>query len=61
MNVCKMATWFCKDVEAACVSQQCCAWDRKLQMSKKSMIILDMHDVFAVLPMGLGFLCLSSD
>ena len=30
-NVCKMATWFCKDVEAACVSQQCC---EKLQTSK---------------------------
>ena len=37
-----MATLFCKDLEAACVSQQCCAWDTKLQVSKKSVIILGM-------------------
>ena len=34
MNVCKLATWFCKDVEAACISQQHHVWDTKLQMSK---------------------------
>ena len=34
MKVCKMAMWFCKDVETACVSQQHCVWDTELQTSK---------------------------
>ena len=50
MNVCKIVTSFCKDVEAAYVSQQRCIWNTEIQTN------YSRHDVFSVLyPQDLVF------
>ena len=40
MNVCKIVTLFCKDVEAAYVSQQRCIWNTEFQTN------YSRHDIF---------------
>ena len=58
-----MATWFCKDVEAACVSQQHCVWDTKLQTNKNTVrgkILANGWQFTKIFPTNIGFRAINS-